>query len=304
MIGKGKKYVKVFQPSKACRLSWSELVVYSYLAYQDAYGEFPPAMRVVRATGLARNTVKAAISRLAELGLVQDQHVQAPFPGWFAAAKRRDGSHWRDSLAYWHLLVRAPSSELTSIQAGLLCYLWHCSRTNYAPRNGWSIRLLSILFRAKRETIKAALVVLQANDLLRFQVRGKEGVSITIQTPRQFHLEHFQNTAEQEEREEHFIIETDILPDVKEHEAENDFGMLRLNTPSSETMTDEEWFTRELRRKMSDGEERAKSVIQSDLWQQHKDDCLDAATEASGGLILHRLTLLRREAVIQQEALA
>ena len=301
---KGKKYIKLLQPTKECRLRWSELVVYSYLAYQDTYGDVPPAMRVVRGTGLARNTVKAAISRLGELGLIQDQQVQQPFGGWFATAKRKDGSHWRDSLAYWHLLIRVPSSELTPIQAGLLCYLWHCSRTAYAPRKGWSIRLLAILFRAKWDTIKSALVVLQKNDLLRFHVRGKEGISIThIRTPTRSDMDHFQNSTEQEQREEHQIIETDDLPDVFPCGTDDDWDWPTCGPFEHQDLSDEEWFTRELRRKMSDGEQKAQAVIESALWQERKDDCLQAAKEETGGLVWHRLALLKRELSSQQEVL-
>ena len=305
MIGKGKKYIHMFQATKECRVSWSELVVYSYLAYQDVYSDFPPAMRIVRATGLARNTVKAAVAHLGELGLIQDQQVQEPFPGWFATARRREGSHWRDSLAYWRLLVRDPSSELTPIQAGLICYLWHCSRTNYAPRKGWSIRLLSILFRAKWDTIKSALVALQEIDLLRFQVQGKEGIRITrIRTPTPSDLDNFQNTSVQDEREEHQIIETDELPGIFQYGTDYGWDRPTFDQYEHEDLSDEEWFTRELRRKMSDGEQKAQAVIESALWQERKDECLQTAKEDTGGMILHRLALLRRELPSQQPVLS
>jgi hypothetical protein len=305
LIGNGKKYIQIFQPTKECRLSWSELVVYSYLAYQDVYGDFPSAMRIVRATGLARNTVKAAVTHLGELGLIQDQQVQKPFPGWFATAKRKAASHWRDSLAYWRLLVRDPSSELTPIQAGLICFLWHCSRTSYVPRKGWSIRLLSILFRAKWATIKSALVVLQKNDLLRFQPRGKEGISIThILTPTLSDLDHFQNTVEQEEREEHQIIETDDLPDIFKCGTDYSWDGPTFRPFEHQDLSDEERFTRELHRKLGgDGEQQAQAVIESALWQERKDECLQAAKEDTGGMILHRLAILRRELASQQEVL-
>lgn len=306
MIGRGKKYIQMFQPTKECRLSWSELVVYSYLAYQDVYGDFPPTMQIVRATGLARGTVKGAVSHLGGLGLIQDQQVKPPFPGWFATAKRKDGNHWRNSLAYWRLLVRDPSSELTPIQAGLICYLWHCSRTNYAPRNGWSIRLLAILFRAKWDTIKSALVALQANDLLRFHARGKEGISITrIRTPTRSDLDHFQNTVQQEERDEHQIIETDDLPEIFQGGIDYGWDDTMFNLPDSQEMSDEERFTRELRRKLGgDGEQQAQTVIESALWQERKDECMQAAKEFWGSMIVHRLGLLRKELASQQEVLS
>ena len=50
----GKKYVKVFQPTTECKLGLSELLVYSYYAYQDAFDTSPEIMQVVRGVGLAR----------------------------------------------------------------------------------------------------------------------------------------------------------------------------------------------------------------------------------------------------------
>ena len=85
---KPKKLLGVFYTTSQAPLKLSQLLVYSYRAYQSEYVGVPSRYKVVKATGLSKQTVKAADKALYEKGLL-DAHLtpQVPPPGWFVQKK-------------------------------------------------------------------------------------------------------------------------------------------------------------------------------------------------------------------------
>jgi len=198
----GKKYVKVFQPTKECKLGLSELLVYSYYAYQDAFDTTPGIMQVVRGVGLSKDTVRRARERLERLGLYADT-VQPPADGMFYPAERKNPTHWRDNYAYWHYYVRSPDSPLTTLQVAVLSFLWHLRHTS--PGFRLSIRFVALLLRAKRDSVRTALDVLQAEGFLTYTTsankrRGGVKVSLRPLTPED--MRHFQDVGGDNETEQ------------------------------------------------------------------------------------------------------
>jgi hypothetical protein len=212
-LWKGKKYVKVFQPTVACRMSLSELLVYSYLAYQDAFDTSPGIMQVVRGVGLSKNTVRKARERLKELGLYSDDTVQPPTEGMFYPADRKNKTHWRDGYAYWHYYVRAPDSSLTTLQVALLSFLWHLRQTR--PGFRLSVTFLSLLLCAKRDTISAALQLLESKGLLVYETskRKREGLKVQLRQLTSSDMQHFQNEGSESDRDQITVIDGEAHAD-------------------------------------------------------------------------------------------
>ena len=190
----GKKYVKVLQPTNDCRLGLSEVLIYSYLAYQDAFDTSPGVMQIVRGIGLSKNTVAKALERLRQNGLYSDDTVQSPPEGMFYPADRKT-THWRDGYAYWHYHVRAPDSPLTTLQVAILSFLWHLRQNR--PGFRLSISFLALLLCAKRDSISSGLQVLESEGLLTYSTSKKKRAGLKVQL-RQLLAEdmrHFQDMA-------------------------------------------------------------------------------------------------------------
>lgn len=190
-LWKTKKYIKVLQPTKNCRLGLSELLVYSYYAYQDAFDTSPGTMEVVRGVGLSKGTVRRAKERLEQRQLHTDT-VQPPGDLFYPAA-RKNGTHWRDNYAYWHYYVRSPDSFLTTLQVAVLSFLWHLRHTK--PGFRLSISFMALSLCAKRDSISSALDVLQAKGFLTYQTKRTKrgGVKVAIRPLTLQDMDHFQD---------------------------------------------------------------------------------------------------------------
>jgi DNA-binding transcriptional regulator YhcF (GntR family) len=172
----GKKQLWLLCPRQA-RLTHSELLVYSYRAWQDAWHEQPAVLKVVKATGLSRNTVRRADRRLQQQGLLGSDHaVPEPPEGAFVPADR-DGDHWFQRLQYWVCYVRRLDAALTHVQTALLSFLWHCHATDFHPH--FSCAYLATVLCVYRETVAEALEALEARGLLSYTTHER-GVTFVL----------------------------------------------------------------------------------------------------------------------------
>jgi len=189
----GKKYIKVFQPTEQCRLSLSDILVYSYYAYQDAFDTTPGTMQIVRGVGLSKNTVSKVRDRLKQHDLYLEDKIQPPPEGLFYPANRKKISHWRDNYAYWHYYIRSPDSSLTTLQVAVLSLLWHLHQTH--PGAKLSISYLALLLCAKRESISTALQSLESEGLLTYKTSKKKraGLKVSLRPLTPYDMRHFQD---------------------------------------------------------------------------------------------------------------
>ena len=126
-----KRSVWVFHPSERCRLSLSELVVYSYRACQNEYQQqAPPRRLVARAVGMGRETVARADRALLDMGLLDCNLIpQEPPSGWFR--ERRETGHggqWRHDYTSWTKYVPRPGCRMSLLTACTWSYLAHCAQ--------------------------------------------------------------------------------------------------------------------------------------------------------------------------------
>src|SRR5208282_2554673 len=171
-----KKQLWLLCPKQA-DLTHSELLVYSYRAWQDTWQEKPAILKVVKATGLSRNTVRKADRRLQTLGLMDNDHtIHEPPEGAFMPANR-DGDHWFKRLQYWVCYVRRPDAALTHIQTALLSFLWHCHATGFHPH--FSCAYLATVLCVHRETMADALRALDARGLLTYTTHER-GITFNL----------------------------------------------------------------------------------------------------------------------------
>jgi hypothetical protein len=187
------------------QLKLSEILVYCYRVYQDEYGETPPVLKICRATGLSKEAVTNADHRLIRAALLEsDRTVKAPQPGWFQmkrpdSIKAMGGRHWRHHYTHWEMLVRDPKTAqyvLTHLQAAVIGFLWHCRKTNFQPREGWSIAYLSAVLRCKWETARDALQRLAYLEMLEYEIHKAGQLRLDLSEPTDAHLALFQDAVE------------------------------------------------------------------------------------------------------------
>ena len=164
----GKKKLWVWFPQDGAEdLKLSELMVFCYRVYQDEYNETPSVLKVCRATGLSKQTITNADRRLIGLNLLEsDRVVKRPPPGYFQTKRPETIAslgcrHWRHHYTHWELLVRDPKTaqgRMSHLQAALMSFLWHCRKTGFQPREGWSVAYLAAVLRCKWETARDALI--------------------------------------------------------------------------------------------------------------------------------------------------
>jgi hypothetical protein len=163
---KGKRTVRVFQP-KAIRLGLSELVVYSYRAYQGEYQQQPPNRKqVARALGLSHDTILRCDRRLLDNGLLDcNLHPVEPAPGLFTAKRTADPErHWRHSLSSWDLFIRSRDCGLSPLSVAVWSFIVHCVQTRFRPRVGLGASYLSSVVCARRQNIQAVLKMMECYD--------------------------------------------------------------------------------------------------------------------------------------------
>lgn len=166
-----KKRIWIFTTEVVCPLRLAELVIYSYLAYQDQYDNFPALRSLCKATGVGFESCQRAISNLEAHGLVVHQEARPAPEGWFKK-KRSDhikpASHFSSHYTTWTYYVRARNAPLTHAAVALYSFLRHCHFTKYTPKEGWTKAYFATLLRCKRETISAALESLQVAQFLTY----------------------------------------------------------------------------------------------------------------------------------------
>lgn len=201
-----KKKVWMWFPEVGAKtLRLSDILVYCYRAYQDEYDETPSNLKVCKATGLSKQAIINADQRLIAAGLLEtDRRAKEPPPGWFQikrpeTLKGMMPRHWRHRHTHWDMLIRNPKTAhhvLTHLQAAVVSFLWHCRRTNFEPREGWSISYLSTVLHCKWDTAREALDRLTAIGMLDYHLPKKERLQLTLCKPIEVHLGLFQDAQE------------------------------------------------------------------------------------------------------------
>ncbi len=162
---KRKRTVRVFQPTKGCplRLTLTQLVVYSYHAYQDEYKRQPDKKLVGAALGLSYRTIQRADQELTSIGLLDCNLIPNPPPlGYFQACQRQDTTkHWRHSLTSWDLFIRSKDCGLSPLSVAVWSFVTHCVMTRWQPRDGLGASYLAHVLFAGRQTIQEILTSLE-----------------------------------------------------------------------------------------------------------------------------------------------
>ena len=165
-----KKAVWVFTTLAECPLKHSEVVIYSYLAYQHRYDSVPNLKQTVKATGFGFRCVRAAIESLTERGALDAEGAVKPPPdGWFKMKHEdtiKSHSHFSTHYTHWTCYVRKHKSALSNLTLAVYCFIRHCAVTDYTPEVGWSKSYLAVVLRCKRETVGDCLLLLKDAGLL------------------------------------------------------------------------------------------------------------------------------------------
>lgn len=138
--------------------NYTDLLTYSYLAYQDKLNKTTKTSRIAWATGLSSEGVQGALERLSLVGLVIDG--KAKYLPEFREMQS-DGTHWSQRFTYWKCLVRSDNSDLTVTDCMVFSYLHTKICQNFTPRNGWSAAYLGKVLTIDRKTISASLIRLE-----------------------------------------------------------------------------------------------------------------------------------------------
>jgi hypothetical protein len=164
--------LSVFYPMEGCPLNHSDLLVFSYLAYQDRYQTFPAYRTTARRTGLNEKTVADSCGRLAELGLIKDSRFspEAVPADWFRLSGRNFGPHLSQRLVYWVSWVRAatPDNPLSVPAVSVYSYLRSKIEEHFTPKYGWSQAYIAKVLNLDAHTVHDSLTVLSAAELLSY----------------------------------------------------------------------------------------------------------------------------------------
>ena len=163
-----KRQVRVFY-CDAVHLSLSELVVFSYRAYQDEYvQQAPHRKQVARAVGLSADTVLRADQELMRLGLLDGNlRARKPTDDLFRRKRKPDGTrHWRHGILSWTLFIRSPKCGLSPLSMAVWSYVAHCAATHWQPRGGLGASYLAVILRANRAAVQRVLGQLEGSGLL------------------------------------------------------------------------------------------------------------------------------------------
>ncbi len=158
--------VWVFHPENE-KLRFSDLLVFSFLAYRDRFQDVPKVSKIVWSTGLSRSGVEASIQRLVDLGLIVDgrPHLRRDF---FRPKKKvTQGDHWSLGLVSWKYIV--PASVLRVSEAMVFSYLRDKTEQGYSPTKGWTTTYLAKCLRLDERTVSNCLVSLDALGLVKLQ---------------------------------------------------------------------------------------------------------------------------------------
>jgi len=164
--------VYVFCPSGEATLAWTDLIVYSYLAYQDRYGKQPTTNRLAYLTGLSNGAVDEARARLSACSLVVDGK-PVPKDAWFWT-KESKGAHWSTRYAYWRCLVRAEESPLTATDTMVFSYLMDKKLSGFVPQRGWSYEYVATALCMTPKTVASCLDRLASVEPRLFQRKGNQ----------------------------------------------------------------------------------------------------------------------------------
>jgi DNA-binding MarR family transcriptional regulator len=167
---KDKATLWVFWPKPECPLSYTDLLVYSYLAYKDSFPAGAPSLRkTAAATGLSVGAVQKALQRLANGGYYRDGKPVAMEDVFFSRSSDRE--HWCYRISYWQCLLPSADCPLTIVDMMVLSYIYH--QHIYEPgRFSPSYQYVANATCLTTETVRGALQRLQAKQLFRLEDNG------------------------------------------------------------------------------------------------------------------------------------
>lgn len=170
-----KKTVSLFCTTKESPLTYADLLVYCFRAYQDAFSTVPAHRRVAKATGLKEETVAKATVRLRDLGLLNgDASVITPCPhlDWFrqldSLLEKFGDKHFSLWFQNWRCFVRAPGADNPLTVPSVMVYslIRHAAMNNCKPRFGWSHEYIALVTGMTTKTVGSALEKLVATGFL------------------------------------------------------------------------------------------------------------------------------------------
>ena len=158
----------VFHALEKCRLSLSEVIVYSFRACQNEYQQQAPSRRqVVRGVGMGRDAIARADRALMDLGLLDCNLIpQEPPEGWFQRKQNLDPArHWRNGLTSWTKYVPRPECRMSLLTVCAWSYLAHCTGPDGLRGTG-SERPTCAVSSAHRMSVQKVLATLQDAGLV------------------------------------------------------------------------------------------------------------------------------------------
>ena len=134
--------------------------VYCYLVARFRVGTSPSQWEIRKALQLGHASVKEALQRLQELGLVENGRPQKPAEGHFIPRRKGKGEsneHWADNYVYFwrRVFSGTKGSQITSTTAMLAGYLQNPKR-----RASFTVMGVADLFMVDRKTIQRNLAFL------------------------------------------------------------------------------------------------------------------------------------------------
>jgi len=164
-----KRSVWIFHPLEGCRLSLSELIVYSFRSCQNEFQQQVPSRRqVARAVGMGRDAVARADRELIRIGLLDGNVIpREPPEGWFQKRREIDpAKHWRHGYTSWTKYVPQPNCRMSLLTVCCWSYIAHCAQTGWTPKNGIGASYLCRVLRAARESVQRVLATLKEAQLI------------------------------------------------------------------------------------------------------------------------------------------
>jgi hypothetical protein len=166
----GKRFFKVFATVNPCPLSLYDVLVYSYLVWQDSYGTHPNIVTISAGTGVCRNTVSEVLKRLAEHRLYREGRVVLPdgLNNYFRMKlKPKQGEHFCKNVGGFVCYVGAAGegNPLSLTAVVIYSYLLNCRLSEWTPPRGWSKAYIGTVLGLKASTVSDALDLLEANRL-------------------------------------------------------------------------------------------------------------------------------------------
>tara|TARA_R110002095_G_scaffold189106_1_gene166574 strand:- start:2592 stop:3503 length:912 start_codon:yes stop_codon:yes gene_type:complete len=166
-----KSFINVAYTTTDCKLSLTDRLVYSYLAWKDQWSGIPDNSSIARRLGMDRETVARSIARLTDIGFIIDGKVCLPDleKTWF---KYRKGNydHWSQGFRFWTCYTRNTNIPDNPLTVHDIC-LWSFIQHSHQTHNGdWKISYLSKVLSMNRATVEAGLQRLKEAGFLEYKL--------------------------------------------------------------------------------------------------------------------------------------